>query len=110
MGDIIEKLLDADEPLSDEDVMELLRISGYDAEEILWQRVPTAKRKFKHIVKLMKKLLGEVKEHFPDARFYTSGGDGLSLLIAAHHDENDSPRYDVEALAAVGQLVEGGDW
>ena len=107
-----EKLTETSDPITEEDVLAILNGAGdyMDAEEILRARMPGASRRFKRIVKSMKKFLDDVQDHLPDAEYYTSGGDGFSLLLGRSHGDDEQAQQELSALDAGMVLVGGGDW
>jgi len=110
--DLDTKLCETTEPMSEEEVLILLNGAGdyMYADEILQVRMPNASRRFKSVVRSMRKLLDDVREHFPDAEYYTSGGDGFSLLLGRSHGDDEHAQQELAALDAGMVLVGGGDW
>ncbi|KGA31160.1 hypothetical protein KS43_19695 [Pectobacterium odoriferum] len=81
----------------------------YDATDLLMEHCPTVYRRFHKHSDTMAKLLNEVRRKFPDARFYTTGGDGFALLLGESHS-GESPNTELIAASAVKFHVMGGDW
>ena len=90
----------------------LQRISdGETASEILDEKLPTVRRRFRRITLSLVKLLDEVREEFPDANYYTGGGDGLELLLGESHSFNGEIQSQLIAESGNRRLfVGGGDW
>lgn len=88
--------------MADEDV------SAY---ELLSEVMPTAASRFYRTTNTLAKLLDEVRQHYPDATFYTAGGDGFSLILGDTHSGRDaSPNQELSALTATKLTCRGGDW
>lgn len=66
--------------LSEKDVLEIISSGENEAYGILYDADPKLAARFKRIDKSMSKLLGDVKEHFPDAIYYTGSG-GFNLML-----------------------------
>lgn len=80
-----------------------------DALDLLLSSMPDAERKFRKVDKALIKFLSEVREHFPDAQYYTASG-GFTLLLGSPHDERtDRPRHELSVLAGLAQIGDG-DW
>ncbi|EAO4434094.1 hypothetical protein D3P00_17455 [Escherichia coli] len=68
-----------------------------------------AARRFYRLTQSMHTLLGEVREHFPDAMFYSANGK-VSLLLGSSHNKHDQPMQEMVAVSATQLHIEGGDW
>ncbi|CAM3715798.1 hypothetical protein BS639_17045 [Rouxiella silvae] len=85
--------------------------TGESAFEILSDALPKVSAKFYRLEKSMAKLLDEVREHFPEAIFYTSGGDGFALSLGdTHSGRGWQPNNELVAVFATKLHVAGGDW
>ncbi|NUL35089.1 hypothetical protein [Kosakonia sacchari] len=81
------------------------------ASTLLFYAMPHASARFHRLSNSMAKLLNEVREHFPDARFYTSGGDGFALVLGeTHSGKGETPNTELVASLATKLRVHGGDW
>lgn len=88
--------------IADEDV------SAY---ELLSEVMPTAASRFYRTTNTLAKLLEEVRQHYPEARFYTAGGDGFALILGdTHSGMGESPNQELSALMAPRLTCQGGDW
>lgn len=84
---------------------------GESAWSLLDDAMPTAERRFNRLTNNLATLLDEVKQHFPEARFYTSGGDGFVLVLGdTHSGREESANNELVALSATKLHVYGGDW
>lgn len=85
--------------------------TGESAFEVLLDAMPTVATRFYRLEVNLAKLLDEVRQHFPDARFYTSGGDGFALILGETHSGGGGhSNNELSALTAGKLRVEGGDW
>lgn len=92
--------------LSQEDVLEIIN-SGEDcAYGILYDADPKLAARFKRVDKSMSKLLEDVKEHFPDAVYYTASG-GFNLMLGASHDDNNAPQQSLVACSGNTNISDG---
>ena len=55
------------------------------------------------------KVLEEVRKEFPEACYYTSGGDGFALVLGETHTE-DRANTELCAFIVPDLVVGGGDW
>ncbi len=92
------------------DVLEEVQSTGRDAEEILREKLPKVAARFERLDKAIAKLLADVQKEFPDATYYTSGGDGFALLLGPSHDEHSRPLQDLAACHGLHARIDGGDW
>lgn len=82
-----------------------------DAYDLLSDKVPAASRRFYRLEAALAKLLEEVRESYPDAMYYTTGGDGFALLLGESHSGSEEvPNNELMALSAAKLTVQGGDW
>lgn len=93
-----------------DDVDRLVESGEGDAEELLMRELPGIRRRFQRLDKAIAKLLADVREVFPNAEYYTSGGDGFTLLLGPSHDDNCRPQYQRIALEGQHAKISGGDW
>lgn len=78
---------------------------------VLLDAMPNAASRFNRLESNMARLLEDVREHFPDALFYTTGGKGFSLVLGdTHSGKQDIGNQDLQAMVATRLNVEGGDW
>lgn len=84
--------------------------SGADtASGLLSDAMPTAARRFYRAAQSLEKLLADVKEHFPDASYYSASGT-LNLMLGDSHDADERGQQDLVAYSAHKLTIEGGDW
>ena len=94
----------------DEDkVLSFINSGDGDAGDLLDDAMPTAARRFYRLTQSMHTLLGEVREHFPDAMFYSANGK-VSLLLGSSHNKQVQPMQEMVAVSATQLHIEGGDW
>lgn len=60
-------------PQYEEDVLQRIA-DGETASEILDEKMPTVRRRFRKATQTLRKIIDEVREEFPDANYYTGGG------------------------------------
>lgn len=78
---------------------------------LLLNAMPTAESRFNRLQSNMARLLEDVREHFPDAMFYTTGGKGFSLVLGdTHSGKLSTGNQELQAIVATRLNVEGGDW
>lgn len=97
------------------DIKAMLASGEYvDAEEILLERCPKARRKFNAMCKSMKAYLDEIKKDFPDACYYTASGGFHLLLGPSHGDGNGTSSEQNNEFCAIGAnnglSIGDGDW
>ncbi|CAD5822514.1 MULTISPECIES: hypothetical protein [Escherichia] len=81
------------------------------ARDLLSDVMPTAASRFYRLSTALEKLRQEVREHFPEAKYYTVGGDGFALVLGdTHSGRNSSANHELAALISDKLHVEGGDW
>lgn len=85
--------------------------AGEDAEALLMERCPKARKKFEKIDAALVELRAYVRKQFPEAEFYTASG-GFNLLIGqAHTRDGSGTRSHSELVALCGQAPIGdGDF
>lgn len=94
--------------MNEQKVLEKIQ-EGYDALELLEEADPKLSTRFRKIDKQIDRLLKDVKKHFPDAIFYTAGGDGFALLLGSPHDANQNAQQ--KLIACIGiSTIDGGDF
>lgn len=81
--------------------------SGEDAHQLLLERCPRIDQRWKRMCKSMVDLLADVKEHFPDAEYYTASG-GFNLLLGSPHAQ-DRRLTSQSQLVALNSSVVIGD-
>jgi hypothetical protein len=82
-----------------------------DVKDLLNERMPTVADAFYRLDKQIGNLLKRVRRVFPDAEFYTTGGDGFALLLGkSHSDEDESAQHQLSALVGFYAEIGGGDW
>ncbi|RKO74395.1 hypothetical protein C5E04_18940 [Pectobacterium parmentieri] len=95
--------------MNTEELKSIIAEGDYDALDLLMEHCPTVYRRFHKHSDTMAKLLNEVRRKFPDARFYTTGGDGFALLLGDSHS-GESSNTELMAASASKFHVMGGDW
>ncbi|HEY3591900.1 MAG TPA: hypothetical protein VGL07_17805 [Buttiauxella sp.] len=79
--------------------------------DLLLDAMPRGASRFVSITNNLAKYLAEVKQHYPEARFYTSGGDGFALILGdTHSGKGENPNNELMAIQAPKLRVMGGDW
>lgn len=97
--------------MNTEELKSIIAEGDYDATDLLMEHCPTVYRRFHKHSDTMAKLLDEVRKEFPDAIFYTTGGDGFALLLGeSHSGSHENPNHELMAASAVKFHVMGGDW
>ncbi len=97
-------------PQYEEDVLQRIA-DGETASEILDEKIPTVRRRFRKATQTLRKIMDEVREEFPDANYYTGGGDGLELLLGQSHSFGGKIQSELIAESGDSRLsVGGGDW
>ncbi|EAQ2326339.1 hypothetical protein E3J31_08270 [Salmonella enterica] len=91
--------------MDEQDVLRVINGREIDASDLLEEAMPNAAR----LTNSMNKLLQEVREHFPDALYYSASGT-VSLLLGSSHDNNDHPVREMVAVTSPDLNIEGGDW
>jgi hypothetical protein len=83
-----------------------------DAEEFLLAVMPEAEKEFQKVDKALVEFLKKVKQHFPNAQYYTASG-GFHLLIGPSHGDaqghGDTANYQFNALDGKANIGDG-DW
>ncbi len=92
--------------LSQEDVLEIIEGGEDDAHGILHEADPKLVARFHRLDKSISKLLKDVKEHFPDATYYTASG-GFNLLLGEPHDANGNPQQELIACSGTASIGDG---
>ncbi|EFF0326404.1 hypothetical protein RSM67_001610 [Enterobacter roggenkampii] len=95
--------------MDEEEILRVINSGDIDASDLLKEAMPKATRRFYRLTNNMNKLLQEVREHFPDAMYYSASGT-VSLLLGSSHDKNDHPVREMVAVTSPDLNIEGGDW
>lgn len=95
-------------PLDESAVMRMIAENGVDAYDVLVAADPALERRFKRVDAALIKLLTDVREHFPDATYYTESG-GFNLLLGNSHGPHQEPRQQLTALHGNARIFDG-DW
>ncbi|EAA7800111.1 hypothetical protein CEW44_24085 [Salmonella enterica subsp. enterica serovar Heidelberg] len=95
--------------MDEQDVLRVINGREIDASDLLEEAMPNAARRFYRLTNSMNKLLQEVREHFPDALYYSASGT-VSLLLGSSHDNNDHPVREMVAVTSPDLNIDGGDW
>ena len=96
--------------MNEDEVLKAIE-EGHTVYGLVVEHAPHLIKKFDRLCKSMKNFIDEVHETFPDAEYYTSGGDGFDLLLGRSHDDHDTARQELVALCNVESFsVGGGDW
>lgn len=95
--------------LTQSETLKIIKRDNISAHEMLWDKAPDAIRRFNRACKAMQKALEEVRQHFPDACYY-SASDTLCLMLGDSHDEKNKPQQELVAVVALAPRIGGGDW
>lgn len=97
--------------MTEDDVLSAIDSEGATANELLCQVDPNFERRYKRITGNLAKLIKEVRQHFPDANYY-SGDSGMTLMLGKSHDQNGNPQPELAAAESVGlsDFLSGGGW
>lgn len=94
-----------------EELKERIRNGNEDAFDLLLDAVPNAAKRFDRLTKDLAKLREEVRKHFPDAIYYTAGGDGFVLILGdTHSGKGEKSNEELVALSSEKLTVMGGGW
>lgn len=72
--------------ITQDEALDLIAEGDTDAYDLLTDADPKFSARFKRIDKSIVKLLADVKQHFPDATYYTASG-GFNLMLGDSHGE-----------------------
>ncbi len=95
--------------MREEQALEVINSGENTAHELLSEVMPNAASRFYRTAKTLNKLLEEVREHFPDATYYSASGT-LCLMIGRSHGDNERAQQELVAHVAPKLNIEGGDW
>lgn len=96
--------------MNEQEVLETLALGYDDAEDLINQADPKLKKKFNRLCNSLVEYMKEVRQHFPDACYYTASG-GLNVMLGRPHDDNCKAQQQLLALSGRGDLVIGdGDF
>ncbi|HAW58240.1 MAG TPA: hypothetical protein DCX03_04385 [Bacteroidales bacterium] len=70
---------------------------------------PKLVKAFEKADRALKKALDDICKYFPDAHYYTSGGDSLCLLLGRSHGDYHESQQQLEVCQGISK-VDGGDW
>ena len=76
---------------------------------LLSVKCPGMEKKILRLAKNLAKALEEVRKEFPEAEYYTSGGDRFALVMGKTHTDND-PNSELCAFVSSDLVIGGGDW
>lgn len=94
-----------------EDVDQWIIDNSFEAYELLEESLPGYSKKLDRLDNRIAKLLKEIQEVFPDASFYTAGGDGFTLVLGETHEGSlGDPQYQRVAWNGRKAKICGGDW
>ncbi|QEO01368.1 hypothetical protein [Enterobacter kobei] len=97
--------------MNTEELKEKIADGEETAFELLIDAMPQASTRFHKAADTLAKLLKDVRKHFPEARYYTSGGDGFALILGeTHSGRGETPNNELSALESDKLQVMGGDW
>ena len=85
---------------------------GESAYSLLRNADPNIERRWKRLCRSMVDLLGDVQQHFPDAKYYTASG-GFNLMLGNSHadDRHQTSQQELIALSGeYGVAVGDGDF
>jgi len=85
-----------------------------DAYSLLSNADPNLIKRFNRVCATLKTLLSDVRQHFPEAEYYTGSGS-LNIVLGRTHGDSagggDSPNNELCAVGASNGLSIGeGDW
>ena len=81
----------------------------FGAVELLWEADQSFETKFMRYTTALSNLLEEVKEHFPDACYYTASG-GFNLMLTRPHSPEGKQQAKGVAISASMLSVDDGDF
>ncbi|WP_405079657.1 hypothetical protein ACI51Z_09235 [Pectobacterium carotovorum] len=96
--------------MNTEEVKSAIEGGRGDALDLLLENCPKAYDAFHKHANALAKVLAGVRKQFPDAVYYTSGGDGFALLLGSSHGDHEEPNTELQATQSVKLKVQGGDW
>lgn len=82
----------------------------WNADGLLDIELPTMRKRLDRVDRQIRKLLTEIQETFPDAQFYTSGGDGFALILGDTHDDRSEQDQQQRSAWMGKSTIGGGDW
>lgn len=92
--------------MTEEECLAEINNGATDARELLDEAMPSAARRFKAIDRAIVKLLADVKDHFPDAEYYTASG-GFHLLLGSSHSAHLEGQQELTALSGLAHIGDG---
>lgn len=92
--------------MKEAEVLAALAAGELDAYAVLMAADPTIERRFKRIDGALVKLLSDVRDHFPDAEYYTASS-GFHLLLGHSHGYPDKPQQQLVALNGKARIGDG---
>lgn len=87
--------------MNTEELIERIGGDQYEAHRLLDEKCPNIERRFKRLTKALVALLGEVKQEFPDANYYTASG-GFNLLLGDSGAGSEMIALSATAYLSVG--------
>ena len=94
-----------------EDVDAWVRENSETSAHFLFEeKMPGYSAKLGRLDKRIAKVLREIREVFPDAEFYTSGGNGFALVLGDTHEGKGDSQYQRVGWNGVCAKISGGDW
>ena len=95
--------------MNEADVLRAIEQGG-DAHALLCDADHNLERRFHRACRTLNKLMDDVRQHFPDATYYTASG-GLHIILGRSHSHNGRQQQQLEAVGDVTGLVIGdGDY
>lgn len=83
---------------------------GETAYGLLLDADPKLEKRFRRMCRTMKTFLEDVRQHFPDATYYTASG-GFNLLLGNSHDDKGHPQSQLSAIGdTTGLIIGDGDY
>ena len=80
--------------------------AGDDAYALLIKADPKLEQRFKRADKALIDLLAAVRQHFPDACYYTASG-GFNLMLGSPHDDKLRSQEQLTALGGHARIEDG---
>lgn len=91
-----------------QEVLDIINSGEDSAYGLLYEANPKLIKRFEKLDKELLKLLNDVKEHFPDASYY-SANSSFCLLLGSSHNEYEQSQEVLAALAGK-VMIDGGDF
>lgn len=96
-------------PMREADVLEAIENDDRTALGLLFDAIPGAGTRFNRLTANLHTLLLDIREHFPDAKFYSANGT-VHLMLGDSHDMRGKAQNELVAVTATNLDIGGGDW